>query len=81
MDININAMKSRIGLLGLMLTGLLAQGANGQFDYLPPKMDLNHSFGKTGGGAPSKHGQSLKQHRKNRKAAKAQKQARRKQRK
>lgn len=74
-------MKSRIGLLGLMFAGLVSQGANGQIDYQIPKMDLNHSFAKTGGGAPSKHGQSMKQHRKNRKAAKAAKHARRKQRK
>lgn len=74
-------MKSRIGLLGLMMTGLISQGLNGQIDYHIPKMDLNHSFAKTGGGTPSKHGQSMKQHRKNRKAAKAAKHARRKQRK
>lgn len=73
-------MKSRIGLLGLMMTGLISQGLNGQIDYHIPKMDLNHSFGKTGGGSPSKHGKSMKQHRKNHKNNKLAKLARRKQR-
>lgn len=74
-------MKSRFAFLAMAMIGLTA---NGQSDYnyhMSPKMDLNHTFGKIGGGSPSKHGQSLKQHKKNRKAAKAQKQARKKQRK
>ncbi len=69
-------------ILGMFTVALMASTTiEGLFihDTLPyAKPDFQ--FGKTGGGSPSKHGQSLKQHKKNRKAAKAQKQARRKQR-